>query len=309
MTASISGIIPVMLTPFDDEGNIDWADLEALIEWYIARGSTALFAVCQSSEMQYLSVAERAELARFTVGVAKGRLPVVASGHVAETPDEQAAELRAVADSGVDGVVMVTNRLDPQRSGPDAFRANLERLMAALPGDLALGLYECPAPYRRLLSDDELKFCCDSGRFAVLKDVSCDLQVVKRRMALAEGSPLAVVNANSAIARAALDAGAPGFSGIANNYHPDLYRWLAERGRAQPSLAKELGDFLTLAALSEGYGYPAVAKLYHQRLGTLKSARCRVIDYDVRERHWALDAILDALASGTEHFRLMIRGT
>lgn len=308
MTAPIRGIIPVMLTPFDDEGNIDWGDLEALIEWYIARGSTALFAVCQSSEMQHLSVAERADLARFTARVAKGRLPVVASGHVADTLDGQIAELRAVADSGVDGIVLVTNRLDPQQIGPGTFRANLKGLMAALPGDLPLGLYECPAPYRRLLSDDELKFCCDSGRFAVLKDVSCDLEVVKRRMALAQGSPLAVVNANSAIARTALDAGAPGFCGIANNYHPDLYRWLADHGPAHPALSKMLGDFLTLAALSEGYGYPAVAKLYHQRLGTLKSTRCRVIDYDVRERYWALDAILDALAAGTEHFRMQIRG-
>lgn len=308
MIAPISGIIPVMLTPFDPEGGIDWDSLEALTEWYIANGSEALFAVCQSSEMQYLSVEERVELARFTVRVANGRLPVVASGHVADGLDAQLAELGAIGETGIDGLVLVTNRLDPRREGPDVLRANLERLLAALPSDLPLGLYECPAPYRRLLSDDELKFCCDTGRFAVLKDVSCDLEVLLRRMALAKGSPLAVVNANTAIARAALEAGAPGFCGIANNYHPDLYRWLADRGRAQPALSKELGDFLTLAALSEAYGYPAIAKLYHQRLGTLKSIRCRVIDYDVRERYWALDEILDALAAGTEHFRLLIRG-
>lgn len=307
MTAPISGIIPVMMTPFDDEGRIDWGSLEALIEWYIARGAQALFAVCQSSEMQYLSLEERVELARFTVNTAKGRLPVVASGHVAEDPEAQLAELTAIGATGIDALVLVTNRLDPRREGPAVFRANLEGLLAALPRELSLGFYECPAPYRRLLSDDELKFCCDSGRFAVLKDVSCDLEVLLRRRALAEGSPLAVVNANAAIARAALEAGAAGFCGIATNYHPDLYRWLADRGRTQPSLSRDLGAFLTLASLTEAYGYPAVAKLFHQRLGTLKSSRCRALDYDVRERYWALDEILDALTSGTEHFRLMIR--
>ena len=307
MIAPISGIIPVMLTPFDPEGRIDWSSLEALIEWYIAKGSQALFAVCQSSEMQHLSIEERVELARFTVQAAKGRLPVVASGHVAHGLDAQIAELRAIGETGIDGLVLVTNRLDPQRKGPDVFRANLERLLDALPADLPLGLYECPAPFRRLLSDDELKFCCDSGRFAVLKDVSCDLDVLLNRMALAEGSPLAIVNANAAIAWAALKAGAPGFCGIANNYHPDLYRWLAEHGRAHPTLSKDLGAFLTLASLSEAYGYPAVAKLYHQRLGTVKSIRSRAIDYDIRERHWALDEVLDALITGTEYFRMMIR--
>jgi len=34
--------------------------------------------------------------------------------------------------------------------------------------------------------------------------------------------------------------------------------------------------------------------------------RCRAIDYDVRERFWALDAVLDKIVSGTEHFRRRI---
>ena len=73
-------------------------------------------------------------------------------------------------------------------------------LLARLPRDMPLGLYECPAPYRRLLSDDELRRCINTGRFVVLKDVSCDLPTVKRRVAMVEGSPLSLVNANAAIA-------------------------------------------------------------------------------------------------------------
>ena len=64
---SIEGIVPVMLTPFDASGAIDYAGLERLIEWYIAHGSDALFAVAQSSEMQFLSLAERGALGRFVV--------------------------------------------------------------------------------------------------------------------------------------------------------------------------------------------------------------------------------------------------
>ena len=61
-----------------------------------------------------------------------------------------------------------------------------------------------------------------------------------------------------------------------------------------------------MAALSEAYGYPAQAKLGHQRLGTCGSARCRAIDFDVRERFWALDAVLDQLMAGTDLFRAEI---
>ena len=66
MKKGIHGIVPVMITPFHEDGNIDWDGLENLIEWYIAHGAQALFAVCQSSEMQFLNLAERRDLAIFT---------------------------------------------------------------------------------------------------------------------------------------------------------------------------------------------------------------------------------------------------
>ncbi|WP_175728048.1 dihydrodipicolinate synthase family protein [Burkholderia ambifaria] len=305
-SATIEGIVPVMLTPFDDAGAIDYAGLERLIEWYLAHGADALFAVAQSSEMQFLSLAERAELARFVVERVAGRVPVVASGHISDDLDSQVAELRAAADSGAQGVVLVTNRLDPQRKGSAAFLDHLHKLLARLPSDLPLGLYECPAPYRRLLSDDELRACIDTGRFVMLKDVSCDLETVKRRVALAAGSPLKILNANAAIAWDAMRAGSAGFNGVFTNFHPDLYRWLRTRGDSDPALADELSTFLVVSAVSEALGYPALAKIYHQRIGTFASIRCRAIDYDVRERFWALDAVLDKIVSGTEHFRRRI---
>ena len=304
--ATIEGIVPVMLTPFDESGEIDYAGLERLIEWYLAHGTDALFAVAQSSEMQFLSLAERARLSKFVVDRVAGRVPVVVSGHISYAPDAQAEELKAAADSGAQGIVLVTNRLDPERRGTEAFRANLKRLMAHLPSDVPLGLYECPAPYRRLLSDDELRACIDTGRFVMLKDVSCDLDTIKRRVELARGSTLKILNANAAIAWDAMKAGSAGFNGVFTNFHPDLYRWLRVESARSPALADELSTFLVVTAVSEALGYPALAKMYHQRIGTFASIRCRAIDYDVRERFWALDAVLDKIVAGTEHFRARI---
>jgi 4-hydroxy-tetrahydrodipicolinate synthase len=303
MPRKIDGIIPVMLTPFTEEGAIDYQGLEKLIEWYIDHGSDALFAVCQSSEMQFLSLEERTSLARFVSKKAAGRVPVIASGHISENRDDQLAELLAVAETGVDGVVLVTNRLDPRQAGDDSFMASLKWLLERLPADLPLGLYECPAPFRRLLTDDELEFCAHSGRFVILKDVSCDLATVKRRIALTKGSPLAILNANAAIAWDAMKAGSPGFNGVFTNFHPDLYKWLLTEGQAHPALSSELSVFLALAAMAEPMGYPALAKLHHQRLGTFASIRSRVIDFDIRERFWALEALLDKIDAGTALYR------
>lgn len=301
--AAIEGIVPVMLTPFDESGEIDYGGVERLVEWYLQHGADAFFAVAQSSEMQFLSLAERAELARFVVDRVAGRAPVAVSGHISHAPQAQYEELKVAAESGADAVVLVTNRLDPHRQGTAAFRENLSRLLSRLPSDLPLGLYECPAPYRRLLTDEELSVCIDTGRFVMLKDVSCDLDVVKRRIALASGSPLKILNANAAIAWDAMKAGSAGFNGVFTNFHPDLYRWLRVSAHTAPELAQELSTFLVVSAVSESLGYPALAKIYHQRIGTFASIRCRAIDYDVRERFWALDAVLDRIVAGTEHFR------
>ena len=302
----IEGIVPVMITPFTDGGEIDYAGLERLIEWYIEKGSDALFAVCQSSEMMFLSVDERRALGRFVVKQVAGRVPVVVSGHVSDDPYSQLEELTAAAETGADGIVLVTNHLDPKQRGTAPFLGNLQWLLDRLPKDMPLGLYECPAPYRRLLTDEELRFCIDSERFVLLMDVSCDLETVKRRVAMTAGTPFAILNANAAIAYDAMKAGSRGFNGVFTNFHPDLYKWLYTQGAQHPALAAEVANFLVLAALAEPFGYPVLAKMYHQRIGTFASIKSRTITFDVRERFWALDAILDKIVEGTEMMRARV---
>jgi 4-hydroxy-tetrahydrodipicolinate synthase len=306
MTRPIAGIFPVVLTPFDALNRIDWEGYGRLLDWYIENGSQGLFAVCQSSEMQLLTLEERRDLARFTVAHVRGRVPVVASGHISDAVADQKEELRAIAGTGVDAVVFVTNRL----AGPDdpegTLLARMRDLMAALPGDTIFGLYECPAPYRRLLTDAELRWCAESGRFAFLKDVACDLEVVKRRIALTKGTPLAINNANAATAWPVMQAGGAGFSGVMNNFHPDLYRWLFEHGARHPEVAAELDTFLVLSAMCEAFGYPKLAKRFHVRIGTFASEHTRAVPYDLPDRHWAIDAILDQIVAGAEAQRARI---
>ena len=297
---TINGIVPVMLTPFTADEQIDYPALAKLIDWYLEKGVDALFAVCQSSEMQFLSLQERVELARFVVQHVDGRIPVIASGHISDDIAAQKEELLAMAQTNIDALVLVTNHLDPRNEGSETFFATLNTLLDALPKELPLGLYECPAPYRRLLTDDEFSWCANSGRFVVLKDVSCDLPTVERRGKLAQGTPLNVINANAAIAWPAILAGSQGFSGVFTNFHPELYSWLWHNGKTQRALADELAIFLSLGAVTETLGYPKNAKIYHQRLGTFDDVTCRVNKDDVLAKFWGLTVILDQIRAGTE---------
>jgi 4-hydroxy-tetrahydrodipicolinate synthase len=259
-SASIpDGAWPTMITPYGLDGGIDYAALERLVEWYLERGVAGLFAVCQSSEMFFLSLRERLELARACVRLARGRAPVIASGHVAEDPVDQVEEAKAMADAGVDAVVLIANRFAHRHEGDEAFKRNLGAFLERFPEGVPLGMYECPYPYKRSLSPELMRFCAESGRFGFLKDTCCRMDEIRAKLDLARGSGFKLFNANAATLLESLRAGAAGYSGVMTNFHADLYSWLCARWREEPVLAAELQDFLGLASVIEYQHYPVNA--------------------------------------------------
>ncbi len=259
------GVWPTMITPYNPDGTIDYPTLGKLIDWYIERGVTGLFAVCQSSEMFFLSLAERLELARTCVRLAAGRVPVIASGHVAETIADQIEETKMMADTGVEAVVLISNRFARKNEGDDVFKKNLETFLAGIDENTLLGFYECPAPYKRLVSPELMKFGVETGRFGFLKDTSCRMADIRAKLAVAAGSNFKLFNANAATLLESLKAGGAGYSGIMTNFHADLYSWICANWKREPERAKKLQDFIGLASVIEYQLYPVNA-MYSLRL-------------------------------------------
>jgi 4-hydroxy-tetrahydrodipicolinate synthase len=260
------GVWPTMVTPFTDSNEIDYSGLERMIEWYLERGVQGLFAVCQSSEMFALALDERVNLARFIKTQVNGRVPVIASGHISDSIDEQIEEIKAISDTGIDAFVMVTNRLAGINDSDDVWKANAEKTLDKV-NDATFGLYECPYPYKRLMSPELLKWCADTGKFLFLKDTSCDLNDMKEKASAVKGTGLKVFNANAATLLESLKFGISGFSGVMANFHPELYAWLIENWKSDYNRAKQLQNFLGMASLIERQVYPVNAKYFLQLEG------------------------------------------
>lgn len=273
-----NGVWPVMLTPFTDNNEVDYESLEKLVDWYIENGVAGLFADCQSSEMFFLSLEERVKIASFVKERAAGRVPVVASGHISESLEDQAEELNAIAKTGVDAVIMITNLLAKEDESDEIWLENLKKLLDKLPEDLALGFYECPYPYKRIISPELLKWCADTGRFYFIKDTSCSIENIRAKLEQIEGSHLKLFNANSSTLLETLEMGCSGFSGVMANFHTDLYVWLCENYDKEPEKARILADFLTTASLIERQVYPVNAKYAQQKMGNFSSIYTRTKD-------------------------------
>ena len=189
------GVYPVMLTPFTENNEVDYESLGRLVDWYIKKGVNGLFADCQSSEMFFLSLEERVKISEFVKKRAAGRVPVVTSGHISDSLENQAKELTAIAETGADALILLTNRLAKEEESDEIWLENLKKLLGMIPKNIPLGFYECPYPYKRIISPKLLKWCADTGRFYFIKDTSCDIKNMKAKLEVIKGTNLKLFNA------------------------------------------------------------------------------------------------------------------
>lgn len=273
-----NGVYPVMLTPFTENNEVDYEALGKLIDWYIEKGVNGLFADCQSSEMFFLSLEERVKIGEFVKKHADGRVPVVTSGHISDSLEDQAKELTAIAGTGADAVILLTNRLAKENESDEGWLENLKKLLEMIPKDVPLGFYECPYPYKRIISPELLKWCADTGRFYFIKDTSCDIENMKAKLEVIKGTNLKLFNANTSTLLETLELGASGYSGVMANFHPELYVKLCNIYKENPSKARKIADFLTVASLIERQVYPVNAKFYQKSIGNFNSIMTRTRD-------------------------------
>ena len=270
------GVWPVMLTPFTENNEVDYVGLAALTEWYISQGANGLFTVTQSSEMFFLSLEERVKVAAFVKQRVAGRVPVIASGHISDSIKMQVEEIIQIDQTGVDAVILVTNRLAGSDESDEKWLRNLKELLAQIPNDIKLGLYECPYPYKRVMSVKMMEWCVKSGRFYFLKDTSCDMENIRMKLQICIDSYLKLYNANTATLLETLKYGASGYSGVMANMQCRLYEKICRDFKHKEMI--QLSEVLTMCAMIEKQWYPANAKYYLQLEGIPVLTKCRVQD-------------------------------
>ena len=261
--------VPVMLTPFKENGEIDFDGLTSLTELYIQAGAKGLFANCQSSEMFYLSDEERLSIVKHTIKVADGRVPVIAVGNFGTTIAEQADFIRKIYDTGVKAVIIVTGLIAEENESNEVFDERIFELFN-LTGKIPLGFYECPQPYKRLLSAQQLEKFVATGRIVYHKDTCLDIEMVKDKLKVTNRiDAFGLYDAYAVNAVASLKAGAAGLSCIQGNFFPELIVWLCNHFddiNAKGTIDK-VQQFLTDNMDVIHYAYPVVAKYYLQKRG------------------------------------------
>ncbi len=125
----LRGCIPILCTPFHDDGSVDYASLEREIDWVIAEGASGVATLALASEGYKLTESERQEITRVVVARVSGRMPVVVSAD--GTGIEIAVERARAAERAGAAALMI---LPPSfvKPGLDGLRSYYTRIGRAV---------------------------------------------------------------------------------------------------------------------------------------------------------------------------------
>ena len=299
-----SGLWPVMITPFTEANAIDYAGLDTLTQFYIKSGSKGLFANCLSSEMYQLTEAERLDLIKGVLRASEGKVPVAATGTLSRDLSVNIDFIKKVYDTGVQAVVLISSLIVLPDEDEDTFRKRLEHILDQTDG-IPLGLYECPVPYKRLLSPGLMKWLVSSGRFVYHKDTSCHSPSIQKKREATQGTNLLFMNADTATGLDSLEAGADGLSPISANFYPELYTYLMDEFRAHGKTDKltQFHAWLTLMDRTTHTFYPYSAKWFLQQRGLAIGTHTRIpTDTMPQVDHLRFKALMDSFKALAETY-------
>src|SRR5690606_23288019 len=225
--------------------------------------------------------------------------------------EKQADFVKRLYATGVEAVIVITNMLAGESESAELFDERFGQLLDATTG-IPLGLYECPEPFKRVLSAEQLKRFVDTGRVIYHKDTCLDIEQVRAKLEATKGATdFGLYDAYMAHAVESLKAGSAGLSCIQGNYYPELIVWLCnhyDNEELADQVARVQQFFIDHMDVMHDV-YPIVAKYFLQKRGLPISTFARkdagVFDETVRKR---MDSFYLQFRQLLEHIELIPNG-
>ncbi|MEX2182290.1 MAG: 4-hydroxy-tetrahydrodipicolinate synthase [Gemmatimonadaceae bacterium] len=243
--ATLRGAITAIVTPFQQDGQVDEGALAAFVDWQVAEGIHGLVPVGSTGEAVTLSLAERERVVRITVERAKGRVPVIAGAGSNDTAAAIEAS-RVLAKAGATHLLHVSPMYNkpPQRGLLAHFRA----IADAAP--VPVVLYNVPGRTASNMAAETTLALAEHENIVAVKEASGNLSQIDQ---ILRGRPegFTVLSGDDGVTLAVMAAGGHGVISVISN--------------AVPKLVAQLTDALVKSDL-------ATASLIHHRLAPLVDA-------------------------------------
>lgn len=212
MANEFQGVWTALVTPFTNDGAIDWAAFERLLAMQEEAGVKGVVLSGTTGEAPTLTVQEKLALFRKARATLKGSVRVMAGTGGNNT--EQSVELSKLAqDAGCDSLLVVTPPYNkPSLAG---LKAHFEAISKAV--SIPLCLYHVPSRTGQLLSAEQIAEICSVDRVLAVKEASANLELFGKSRLL---SGKAFLSGDDATYLPSLAAGGVGVISVTSNIFP-----------------------------------------------------------------------------------------
>ena len=210
----LGGIVPPVCTPLDGDGEVDTASLERHVEFLLQAGVSGLFMLGSSSEVAYLTDAQRDRVVEVAVVTASGQVPVLAGAIDMTTARVVDQALRA-KKAGADAVVL-TAPFYAQAGHPAEVKLHFRTVQDRV--GLPLVAYDVPVAVHTKLNLGVVMELAAEGVIVGLKDSSKDVAGLRELVARVRAlDMLSVLTGSEVVVDCAMFFGAHGaVPGLAN---------------------------------------------------------------------------------------------
>lgn len=268
-TPSYSGVIPPVVTPLTEDGELDRDSLERLVAHLIEGGVNGLFALGSSGETAYLTPRQQDAAVDTIVRASGGQVPVLV-GAIETTTNKVVERAEASVKLGADAVVATAPFYT--RTHPTEIERHFRDIAASV--DVPVVAYDIPVCVHSKLSPELLLTLATDGVLAGVKDSSGDDGSFRRLCLGAARLPsFALLTGHELVVDAALLGGADGVVPGLGNVDPHGYRRLYDAAEAGDwTAAKSEQDRLTRLFEIALQAAPGTASPTAGGLGSFKTA-------------------------------------
>lgn len=212
----IRGVMPALITPFDEKGTIHEGALRNHVEFLVGKGVAGIYACGTFGAGPLLSTEEHMEFSRLLAKVVEGRLPVIV--HVGTTTTRETVKLaRHCEDVGIDAVAAIPPYY--YQHGEDVVMRYYDSLFDAV--DIPVFVYNNPPQVGYGISPQLLGRLAQAGAYG-LKDSSFDIKVFNQYIAAVDREDFRFICGTVPIFYAALTMGAVAGVGGPANVFPEI---------------------------------------------------------------------------------------
>jgi 4-hydroxy-tetrahydrodipicolinate synthase len=211
MTIDFGRVITAMVTPFDTEGNVHYAEAERLAAHLVANGSDGIVVCGTTGESPTLSWDEEYQLFKSVIQAVAGKAKVIA-GTGSNSTSEAIEATQKAAKLGVDGSLQVV----PYYNKPPQIGLYQHFAQIASAVDLPMMLYNIPGRTGQALEPDTIAKLSKLDGIVAIKEASGNLDIASQIRSLTEPD-FAIYSGDDSLTLPILSIGGKGVVSVASH--------------------------------------------------------------------------------------------